>query len=60
LRKEIAGDRDSVVIATKGGVLPEGGRDASAAYLRQGVEQSLRSLGVETITSTRCTGRTRT
>jgi aryl-alcohol dehydrogenase-like predicted oxidoreductase len=49
LRKEIAGDRDSVVIATKGGVLPEGGRDASAAYLRQGVEQSLRSLGVETI-----------
>ncbi|MBG0857082.1 aldo/keto reductase [Streptomyces spinoverrucosus] len=49
LRKEITGDRDSVVIATKGGVLPEGGRDASAAYLRQGVEQSLRSLGVETI-----------
>jgi aryl-alcohol dehydrogenase-like predicted oxidoreductase len=49
LRKEITGDRDSVVIATKGGVLPEGGRDASAGYLRQGVEQSLRSLGVETI-----------
>lgn len=24
LRKEIAGDRDSVVIATKGGILPEG------------------------------------
>ncbi|MDX6364670.1 MAG: hypothetical protein QOC85_3680 [Streptomyces sp.] len=49
LRKEITADRDSVVIATKGGVLPEGGRDASAGYLRQGVEQSLRSLGVETI-----------
>ncbi|MGW1887129.1 aldo/keto reductase [Streptomyces sp. NPDC001970] len=49
LRKEITGDRDSVVIATKGGLLPGGGRDASAAYLRQGVEQSLRSLGVETI-----------
>ncbi|WP_210593960.1 aldo/keto reductase [Streptomyces sp. GESEQ-35] len=49
LRKEIAGDRDSVVIGTKGGVKPEGGRDASAAYLRRGVEQSLRSLGVETI-----------
>ncbi|MFI6080235.1 aldo/keto reductase [Streptomyces sp. NPDC051217] len=49
LRPEITGDRDSVVIATKGGVLPEGGRDASGDYLRQGVERSLRSLGVETI-----------
>lgn len=49
LRAEITGDRDSVVIATKGGVLPKGGRDASAGYLRKGVEQSLRSLGVETI-----------
>jgi aryl-alcohol dehydrogenase-like predicted oxidoreductase len=50
LRKEITTDRDSVVIATKGGVLPGGrGRDASAAYLRQGVEESLRALDVETI-----------
>lgn len=50
LREELARDRDSVVIATKGGVRPdEGGRDASAAYLRDGVEQSLRALGVETI-----------
>ncbi|MDI5967806.1 aldo/keto reductase [Streptomyces sp. SL13] len=50
LRPEITGDRDSVVIATKGGILPGGqGRDASARYLRDGVEQSLRALGVETI-----------
>lgn len=49
LRSDIASDRDRLVIATKGGVLPEGGRDASARYLRQGVEQSLRALGVETI-----------
>ncbi|MFE4367679.1 aldo/keto reductase [Streptomyces sp. NPDC056835] len=49
LRGEITGDREGVVIATKGGVLPEGGRDTSADYLRQGVEQSLRALGVETI-----------
>jgi aryl-alcohol dehydrogenase-like predicted oxidoreductase len=50
LRKEITADRDSVVIATKGGILPGGqGRDASAAYLRKGVEESLRALDVETI-----------
>jgi aryl-alcohol dehydrogenase-like predicted oxidoreductase len=50
LRKEITTDRDSVVIATKGGILPGGaGRDASAKYLREGVEQSLRALDVETI-----------
>ncbi|MGW3622642.1 aldo/keto reductase [Streptomyces sp. NPDC000880] len=50
LRKEITTDRDSVVIATKGGVLPNGGgRDASAGYLRQGVEESLRALDVDTI-----------
>jgi aryl-alcohol dehydrogenase-like predicted oxidoreductase len=50
LRKEITADRDSVVIATKGGILPGGqGRDASAAYLCQGVEESLRALDVETI-----------
>ncbi|MCP2169769.1 aldo/keto reductase [Goodfellowiella coeruleoviolacea] len=50
LRKEITGDRDSVVIATKGGVRPNGGgRDASAAFLHQGVEESLRALDVDTI-----------
>jgi aryl-alcohol dehydrogenase-like predicted oxidoreductase len=50
LRQELARDRDGVVIATKGGVRPDGGgRDASAAFLREGVEQSLRALGVETI-----------
>lgn len=50
LREDLARDRDSVVIATKGGVRPDGGgRDASAAFLREGVEQSLRELDVETI-----------
>ncbi|MCI2422348.1 aldo/keto reductase [Saccharopolyspora sp. K220] len=50
LRHEITSDRDSVVIATKGGIRPNrGGRDASAAYLRRGVEDSLRALGVDTI-----------
>jgi aryl-alcohol dehydrogenase-like predicted oxidoreductase len=50
LREEISNDRDSVVIATKGGIRPDsGGRDASAAYLRRGVEESLRALGVDTI-----------
>ncbi|QPP05073.1 aldo/keto reductase [Streptomyces bathyalis] len=50
LRGDLARDRDSIVIATKGGVRPDGGgRDASAAFLREGVEQSLRALDVETI-----------
>lgn len=52
LRQDLARDRDSVVIATKGGVRPAergGGRDASAAFLREGVEQSLRALDVESI-----------
>ncbi|WP_314173478.1 aldo/keto reductase [Streptomyces winkii] len=50
LRSDLVRDRDSVVIATKGGVQPDGGgRDASAAFLREGVEQSLRALDVETI-----------
>jgi aryl-alcohol dehydrogenase-like predicted oxidoreductase len=50
LRRELTRERDSVVIATKGGVRPDGGgRDASPAFLREGVEQSLRALGVETI-----------
>lgn len=51
LRDELKRDRDSLVIATKGGVNPGGerSRDARRAYLRQGVEQSLRALGIEHI-----------
>lgn len=40
--------RDDVVVATKGGLRPEG-RDASADWIRSGVEQSLRQLGLEAI-----------
>lgn len=49
LREDLTRDRDSVVIATKGGVRPEGGRDASAGFLREGVEQSLRALDIDHI-----------
>jgi aryl-alcohol dehydrogenase-like predicted oxidoreductase len=50
LRSELTRERESVVIATKGGVLPDGGgRDASAGYLRRGVEESLRALGVDVV-----------
>jgi aryl-alcohol dehydrogenase-like predicted oxidoreductase len=48
LRPELTGDREGVVIATKGGIRPPA-RDASAAFLRRGVEESLRHLGVEAI-----------
>lgn len=48
LRPELDGDRDGVVIATKGGIAPPR-RDASAAFLRRGVEESLRHLGVDWI-----------
>jgi aryl-alcohol dehydrogenase-like predicted oxidoreductase len=44
--------RDDVIVATKGGLRPSGDgieRDASPAFLREGVEQSLRHLGVEAI-----------
>jgi aryl-alcohol dehydrogenase-like predicted oxidoreductase len=44
--------RDEIVIATKGGLrMTEDGmvRDSSAGWLRSGVEQSLRALGVEHI-----------
>jgi aryl-alcohol dehydrogenase-like predicted oxidoreductase len=45
--------RDEVVIATKGGLRPNGDdgtvRDASPAWLRQGVDQSLHALGVDQI-----------
>jgi aryl-alcohol dehydrogenase-like predicted oxidoreductase len=55
LLAEALGDdihRDDVVVATKGGLREVGGgveRDASAGFLREGVEASLRHLGVETI-----------
>src|SRR3982074_1794729 len=45
--------RESVVIATKGGLRPLGGprveRDSSAAWIRQGVEDSLRALATDYI-----------
>jgi aryl-alcohol dehydrogenase-like predicted oxidoreductase len=44
--------RDEVVIATKGGIRPEGDhavRDASRDWLRRGVDASLEALGVEVI-----------
>ena len=46
------GLREEIVIATKGGLRMEGDnllRDASPAWLRQGVEQSLANLGVDYI-----------
>src|ERR1700730_8343962 len=46
------GLREDIVLATKGGLRMEGEkllRDASAGWLRQGVEQSLRNLGVDYI-----------
>lgn len=52
LRDEIKGLRHSVVLATKGGLRKDGGqlvRDASAAWLRQGLESSLRALGTDYI-----------
>jgi aryl-alcohol dehydrogenase-like predicted oxidoreductase len=52
LGDELNHHRDEVVIATKGGLrMTEEGvvRDSSAEWLRSGVEQSLRALGVEHI-----------
>jgi aryl-alcohol dehydrogenase-like predicted oxidoreductase len=52
LRDELDHRRDDVVLATKGGLrmTPDGMvRDSSAAWLRSGVEQSLRALGVQHI-----------
>ena len=47
------GNRDEVVIATKGGITrsdgEKWGRDASLPYLRSAVEKSLRNLGVDVI-----------
>ncbi len=50
LRDDLDNRRDELVIATKGGLrMTEDGlvRDASAEWLRSGVESSLESLGVE-------------
>jgi aryl-alcohol dehydrogenase-like predicted oxidoreductase len=52
LQPYLKGMREDLVIATKGGLRMEGDhllRDASAHWLRQGVEQSLRNLGVDYI-----------
>jgi aryl-alcohol dehydrogenase-like predicted oxidoreductase len=53
LAPELRSRRDEVVIATKGGLRPNGDdgivRDASPAWLRDGVEQSLQALGVDHI-----------
>ena len=54
LAKAIRGyPRESVIIATKGGLRPLGGarveRAASAAWIRQGVEDSLRALNTDYI-----------
>jgi aryl-alcohol dehydrogenase-like predicted oxidoreductase len=52
LESELHSDRDSVVIASKGGLRPvEGGvvRDSSPEWLRKGVEESLEALGIEAI-----------
>ena len=50
LREEITHDRDSLVLATKGGLRPEGeamARDASREWLRRGLEESLEHLGTD-------------
>lgn len=53
LAKALEGQpREAVVLATKGGLRPAGNgvvRDASPAWMRRGVEQSLRALGTEYI-----------
>lgn len=49
LRDELTRDRDSLVIATKGGIDPGGDRprDAGRAWLREGIEESLRALRLD-------------
>jgi len=52
LQPELKSRRDEIVIGTKGGLRMEGNkllRDASARWLRRGVEESLRNLGVDHI-----------
>lgn len=52
LQPELRSRRDTIVLATKGGLRMEGDRivrDSSARWLCQGVEESLRALGVSFI-----------
>ena len=51
LHGELGRERESLVIATKGGINPgaERSRDAGRAWLRRGVEESLRALGLDHI-----------
>jgi aryl-alcohol dehydrogenase-like predicted oxidoreductase len=52
LQPELRSQRHKIMLATKGGLRMDGStllRDASARWLRQGVEQSLRNLGVDYI-----------
>lgn len=51
LRHELDHDRDSVVIATKGGINPgsDRPRDSSREYLRDGVESSLKAMKIDHI-----------
>lgn len=52
LEPEIKNRREEIVLATKGGLRPEGDgitRDASPEWLRSGVEDSLRYLGTDYI-----------
>jgi aryl-alcohol dehydrogenase-like predicted oxidoreductase len=51
LRSELDSNRDQLVIATKGGINPgtDRPRDAGRAWLRSGVEASLRALNVDYI-----------
>jgi aryl-alcohol dehydrogenase-like predicted oxidoreductase len=52
LRSDLTRSRDEVFIATKGGLRPTHKglvRDASPEFLRQGVESSLKALGVDEI-----------
>ena len=50
LRDKMRSERDKIVIATKGGLRHSGNglvRDASPAWLRKGIEESLRALGTD-------------
>jgi aryl-alcohol dehydrogenase-like predicted oxidoreductase len=51
LRDDLDHHRDEIVIATKGGLRDDDARprDASPAWLRRGVDESLRALGVDHI-----------
>lgn len=52
LQPELKSRRDTIILATKGGLRKQGDktvRDASANWIRQGLEQSLRNLGIEYI-----------